>query len=109
MKLKPNNKCCLCLKNIDYIEHFFFDCNTINKFWRYIEHFIEKKTGIRPKLGIQEVLLSYENPQHKTVHNIINHIILIGKMCISIFRKTEHKDLFLNVTAIFKNSLCFKL
>ena len=25
---------------VDYIEHFFFDCPTIKKFWNYIEQYI---------------------------------------------------------------------
>ena len=39
MKVRDDRMCSYCNDVIDYIEHFFFDCPTIKKFWNYIEQY----------------------------------------------------------------------
>ena len=102
MKYRTNNKCCLCPNKIDFIEHFFYDCLKVKQFWNYIEYYIQRKIGTRPKLMMKGVLLAYDNPNTKKENNRINHIILIGKMCISIFRKTGCKT---PLNIIFENQI----
>ena len=38
MKVRDDQMCSYCNDVIDYIEHFIFDCPTIQKFWNYIEY-----------------------------------------------------------------------
>jgi len=99
---RPNNKCCLCPNKTDFIEHFFYECFKVKQFWNYIEYYIQMKVGIRPKLMLKDVLFAYDNPNTKKENKIINHIILIGKMCISIFRKSGCKT---SPDIIFENQI----
>ena len=93
MKVKEDNKCSLCRNQIDYIEHFFYECPPVLDFWKKLTGYIHGETLIRFKLGIKEILfgLKYsENPTHdkKTIDKV-NNLILIGKMCISKYKKAE--------------------
>ena len=49
--------CSYCYDVVDYIEHFFFDCPPIQKFWKYIEQYILITFDIRTHLTIVDVLL----------------------------------------------------
>ena len=71
--------CSYCNDVVDYIEHFFFDCPTIKKFWYYIEQYILITFDIQTHLinGIKR----HNYGEVKTER--LNHVILIAKMCIS--------------------------
>ena len=86
MNIRPSDKCCICPNETDYIEHFFFFCDTISKFWKEIEILIFNKTQKSTRLGVKEILFGYHGKENK---NIVNKVILLGKMCISIYRKTN--------------------
>ena len=89
MKVTETNKCDTCVNETDYIEHFFFNCPLIKRYWSKIETIISAKIGVSTKLSVTEVLFGIQNVLTKGVRNMVNHIILIGKMCISIARKTK--------------------
>ena len=85
-----NNLCSLCRNEIDFIEHFFFYCPKISKLWSFISDIInkelEKKIILTAEIilfGIQDYKLINVNPKRC---KFINHLILIGKMCVSKFR-----------------------
>ena len=40
LKVRHDRMCSYCNDVVDYIEHFFFDCPTIKKFWNYTEQYI---------------------------------------------------------------------
>ena len=88
IKVKPNNKCSLCPDEVDYVEHFFYECPSIKIFWKQVEGEILRLTAHKVKLTAQDVLFGLQGKQVKAqdIH-IIDHIILIGKMCISICKK----------------------
>ena len=44
MKVRDDRVCSYCNDVVDYIEHFFFDCPTIKKFWNYIEQYNYSKS-----------------------------------------------------------------
>ena len=48
--------------------------------------YIFNKTQKLIKLSVRNVLFGYTEKQHKT---IVDHTILVGKMCISIYLKTN--------------------
>ena len=41
---------------VDYIEHFFFDCLMIKKFWNYTEQYILISFDIQTHLTVVDVL-----------------------------------------------------
>jgi len=91
MKVRENNKCFYCNDIVDVVEHFFFHCPVIKKFWLEVEQFIRIYVEANIKLGVSDVLfgITHFSTISKDKLKKINHIILIAKMCVSIFKKTE--------------------
>lgn len=87
MKVTDDNKCSICRDEIDYLEHFFFFCPPVKQFWLSIERFLQTMFGIRTELSVCDVLFGIANLNLDGKNEIMNHIILIGKMCISIYKK----------------------
>ena len=100
MKVTPNNFCSYCPGTVDFIEHFFFLCPIVNDFWKSIELFILEKIGIHIHLTVINVLFGTQDRtvfRDKEQEKYVNHILIIGKMCISIFKKTKSNALLYNV------------
>ena len=58
MKVRDDQMCSYCYDVIDYIEHFFFDCPPIQKFWKYIEQYILITFDIRTHITIVDGFFS---------------------------------------------------
>ena len=91
MKVAINNHCSYCPGEVDFIEHFFFFCPLTLAFWKQIENYILINCDTKLKINALDVFFGLQNeeqiaPKHKQT---INHILLVGKMCISIFKKTN--------------------
>ena len=104
MKVRDADQMCsYCYNVVDYIEHFFFDCPPIQNFRKYIEQYILITFDIGIYLTIVDVLFEIKQYDYgKVKTKRINHIILIAKMCISIYKKTKS---FLPLSMIFENQL----
>ena len=85
MKIKPNILCEHC-QDIDYLEHFFFQCKRLNGFWNYISLQALVDINIKYTFSIQDVLFGIQNNSckdlDKTKLKYLNYLI----MCISKFR-----------------------
>ena len=75
---------------VDYIEHFFFDCPKIFFFGNYIEQYILITFDIQThQVTVVDVLFGIKQHNYgKVKTKRINHVILIAKMCISMYKKT---------------------
>ena len=90
MQVTENNKCSYCPGIVDFIEHFFFECPLIEKFWKYVERKINVETNCNLKLSSSSILFGINGENlSKEKYVIVNLYILVGKMCISIFKKTK--------------------
>ena len=98
MGLKSTNKCDYCPNEIDFIEHFFFNCNKVKPLWVAVESLIYQLTGQTIQLSCTDVMFGYQVNNGNENNRKINHIILIGKMCIGIFRYSTP----LNIICIFE-------
>ena len=75
---------------VDYIEHFFFDCLTIQKFRNYTEQYILITSDTQTHLTVVDVLFRVKQHNCRKVKTKrINRVILIVKMCISMYKKTS--------------------
>lgn len=103
MKVTETNKCNYCCDVTDFIEHFFFECPVVYKFWKFIEEFIFRTLEIKIVLKVSDVLfgMHFVMVKKATMYKL-NHIILIGKMCVSIYKKTNS---FLPLESIFNRQL----
>ena len=104
MKVRENNKCSYCTDVVDVIEHFFFECQIIREFWIFIEYFITDNLHKSVKLKTNDVLFGIVSSPDLNKRELkrINHILLIAKMCISIFKKTNSRS---DLKQIFENHL----
>ena len=60
---------------VDYIEHFFFDCPTIQKFWNCTEQYILNTFHSQIHLPVVDVLFRIkQNNCRKVKTKQINHI-----------------------------------
>ena len=90
MNVRESDKCTFCPDTIDHIEHFFCECPILVNFWKSIEQNLYRETGLRVELSVQTVLFGQQDSpfaRFKVYYN--NDIILVAKMCISIFKKAE--------------------
>ena len=87
MKITINNHCSYCNGVIDFIEHFFFYCPIIRTFWKSVQNFVLAKHNVKINLNEIDIIFGLQKQAAITEQHrlIINHILLIGKMCISIF------------------------
>ena len=106
MQVTENNKCSYCPNTVDYIEHFFFECPLVKEFWKYVERRISARVSCNLKLSSKSILFGVDqNTLSKEQYIIANHLILVGKMCISIFKKAK-SDFALEI--IFEKELLFR-
>ena len=56
--------CSYCNDVIGYIEHFFFDCPTIQKFWNYIKQYILITFDIQTHLYLTVLDVLFQIKQH---------------------------------------------
>ena len=107
MQVKENNKCSYCPNTVDFMEHFFFSCPIVREFWRFIENMIFYKTGTQICFSTTAILFGIDKTTRtKENYHFINVIILIGKMAVSIFKKTESS---LTIQHIFERELKMRL
>ena len=91
MGVRGDNKCIYCPSEIDYIEHFFYDCAFVKQFWKWMEGKILQSNYVLVKLSVIDILFGmqhYGNFDTRTVRHV-DFMILVGKMCISIKKKTD--------------------
>merc|ERR1712121_52314 len=90
MGLATSKNCSFCPEKVDYLEHFFCECVKITELWRYIENCFYVKYNVKVQLSTQDILLGKDR---STFHyfqgdmwKFLNHLILVGKMCVSKFK-----------------------
>ena len=90
MGLKDNNVWAFCDRNIDFVEHFFFYCSKINILWSYVADYFQIRFNIRITFTAEMVLLGLVNKTDLSLNReqwvVLNHLIMIGKMCISKYK-----------------------
>ena len=85
MGIKDTEDCELCNEK-DYIEHMFYHCKALNGYWDHVSKQITAYTGINMNLSLSDImfgLLPNQSKFTKKQNRVINHILLIAKMCIS--------------------------
>ena len=94
MKIVENNKCSICKDEVDFLEHFFYDCLPVKQFWGETERFVKAKLQVTINLTLNDILFGVNNKTNicKSLAATLNHILLIGKMCISIYKKNKGND-----------------
>ena len=93
MGIAPNSLCQLG-KVQDFTEHFCAECTAVKPMWKEIEKYLAIYPARSIKLSPSSILLGIDNSiASVNEQKIINHAILIGKMCISKFKYGKPTDL----------------
>ena len=75
--------CNLCNDNeIDTLEHYFFHCPSLGKFWRNFKTWWTQVTRVNINLGILDILLGVPNYNNDTLIDALNFCILFAKYFI---------------------------
>ena len=114
MKVRDDQMCSYCNDVVNCIQHFFFNCPTIKKFWNYIQQCI--LITFDP-INCCWCFVLFGIKQHdygKVKTKRINHVILIAKMCISMYKKLTpsfHCPCYLKISSGSEmfNNYCEKL
>ena len=104
MGLSDTDLCLDCLK-IDYVEHFFFECKKIRPLWKHIEKVYFGKFGASVHLTATDVLCGITSLTNTDSLPYLNHLILIGKVCISKFRYGTPID----ITCMFEREVWLRM
>ena len=93
MGISPSENCSFC--NVkDYVEHFFYKCKQICKIWKHTELLMSSKIGKHITITEKDVIIGYSG--HDTrASALINHVIMIAKLCISKYRYGKPYDICL--------------
>ena len=106
MKVSTTNKCDYCPAEIDFTEHFFFECSFTKPLWDHIENQIAADYK-RIRLTVTEAMFGvYREDRANLELNHINHMILVAKMCVSIAKKTK---LNMPLPILFDNTMHLRL
>ena len=104
MGIEPSEKCEYCGVT-DYVEHLFFECKRIGKFWEKVERLIKERIGKNISLTKYSIILGIE--QDDNFRNLIsnevcaiNRLLIIAKLSISKSRKEKK-----NVDIVFEGEL----
>ena len=92
MGIKLTNRCDFC-SEIDFVEHFFWSCPKVRPVWKAATDLIYKKLEVQVSLTMSDVLFGYQINNKNSRHRLINHIIIIAKMCVGMFRYGKRLDL----------------
>ena len=100
IKITNSNKCSYCPNTVDFLEHFFYECPKINRIWDNVKQKYNDKFAENINLNVIDILLGVtkKNDLSKVKKTYINHLILIAKMSIGIFRYSSP----INIQLIFE-------
>ena len=107
MGLADNDFCPYCPNEKDYIEHFFFECKQIKPIWKFIEQKMLDAFNYKITLTKENILTGIIAMTNTSVDLLkhLNHLILIGKMCISKYRYGTPIDIII----MFENEVRLRL
>ena len=78
-------------------------CKRSAAVWNYMEQNIRISFDIQTHLTVVDVLFGIKHNYGKVKTKRINHVVLIAKMCISMYKKLTNA--FLPLSMIFENQL----
>ena len=100
MSIRESDMCLFCGEK-EFVEHFFVLCTVVETIWKEVERCIQQTTALSLSLNTTIILTGYRNLNNTTLDNVnlINHLILIAKMCISKFEYGRRG----NLVEMFRN------
>ena len=104
MGIVPNHACDFCKIEKDSIDHLFWECATIGRFWQALENLMKEKCTTAANVKITKNIVLFGIDNNIVTDKIFDQIILLGKLFI-------YKCKFDRTTpsiSSFKKELCQK-
>jgi len=76
----------------DYLEHFFFYCKRVRQLWEEIQRLIYIETGKNITLTVTDCLFGFYSGSPRE-NQLINKLIIIGKLCVSKYKYGKHPNI----------------
>ena len=76
IKQKENNLCSYCNQEAESITHLLFHCGTVEKFWKTLKIWLERKSNINFQIILKEIIFS------SPAQALLSYIITISKYYI---------------------------
>ena len=86
MNVTETNQCNYYPNNVDFVEHFYYECRIVKNFWKYLEGFILSSIGLRIQISLCDVMFGVHINEQSPTNNILNHYIFLANVCISIVK-----------------------
>lgn len=81
-KIKETPICNLCNSEIQTLNHLFWDCHQVQKFWKTCQYALQNKTTHCSQLKFNEELILFGNSESITTDKILDLIIVMAKFYI---------------------------
>ena len=80
--LSLNDKCTFCNSSIEELHHLFFECSHVQDFWKTFSSWWFELVNENISMTLKDIILGLLNRT-----DIINYLIILGKLCIWECRK----------------------
>ena len=94
--IKQDDKCTFCKNEPESIEHLFWDCNFVQKFWKNVSEKFKPYFNFTSALNKKNVLLGVTHGVHKELINLI----------INLCKRYIYKTKFISTDLIVERVLC---
>ena len=99
-----SSKCNYC-DQVDYLEHYFYECGSVHSFWCSLQKWWKNSFGVNFALDAKVVLFGLYNPDSDNVLNAINYCILLAKWYIAECRRNSSDLDLYNYLKLAKHKL----
>jgi len=82
-KIKDTSTCQFCKREVETIEHLFFECNKVKQLWKDFAELLPRELNFKVCLNRKDILLGTVQENHNV---LLNHILIIGKRYIYVNR-----------------------
>ena len=96
-----DNKCEFCKIEEETIIHLFWECQYTMVFWKKVENYLNIQQNHEIKLEAKDVIFNYDN-KNKTLHKIVNFLILKGKFHIHKAKFSKSRPAFAHFRIEFR-------
>lgn len=103
-KIEDNNKCNYC-NEVESLEHYFADCNTLQIFWQRLKAWFLRNFDFVINFKTLDILLGIPNYDKNTDINILNFILLFAKNFIYSCKKNDIPVHFYNFQVKLKTQI----
>ena len=102
---KDHSPTCSYCDDIDFLEHYFFECIELKGFWQSVEYWWKSTLSVTFKLKSCNVIFGIVNSFQDPIIDIINYCILYAKYYIHLKKTKKECIFFPDLVKLIKDKL----